>query len=302
MFFSVIIPTYDRPEQLAICLESLNNQRLDRHTWEVIVVDDGSKKNIQKMIENLSLNYSWHYFYQENSGPGKARNTGASKSRGKYLVFLDDDCEADQFWLVNLQKKMRPNTLYGGKTINKLSENTLSETSQLLIDYLYETLIDTTLMFFTTNNFAVDSNSFLECGAFNTGFRLAAGEDREFSVRYKHLGYRLEYAPNALILHSHQLSFKSFLKQHFNYGRSSHTFRGIMKQLKVKLYLDDTCFFIKLILYPFRIKKHPPAKRLVLTCLLAITQVTYASGYLYELIRTVIVEDLLKSKFNLGLY
>lgn len=282
MFFSIIIPTYDRPEQLGICLESLNGQRLERHNWEVIVVDDGSKKNIKEMIEKLSLNYFWCYFYQENSGPGKARNTGASRARGEYLVFLDDDCEADQFWLANLQKKMRHNTLYGGKTINKISENIFSETSQLLIDYLYETLIDTNLMFFTTNNFAVDRKSFLECGAFNTRFKSAAGEDREFSVRYKHLGYRLEYVPDALILHSHSLTFRSFWRQHFNYGRSGYTFRAIMKQLKVNLYLDDTWFFLRLISYPFKKSRYKMGDRITLSLLLCITQGTYILGNFYE--------------------
>lgn len=283
MFFSVIIPTYDRPEQLATCLESLNGQRLERHNWEVIVVDDGSKKNIKGLIEKLSLNYSWYYFYQENSGPGKARNTGASKARGDFLVFLDDDCEADQFWLTNLQKKMRPNTLYGGKTINKLSENIFSETSQLLIDYLYQALIDTTLMFFTTNNFAVDSKSFLECGAFNTGFKSAAGEDREFSVRYKHLGYRLEYAPDALILHSHSLTFRSFCRQHYNYGKSGHIFRVLMKKLNINLYLDDTCFFPRLLFYPYKINRYKLSERITLSFLLGITQCAYAAGYFSEL-------------------
>ena len=191
---------------------------------------------------------------------------------------------------------MRSKTLFGGKTINKLSGNIFSETSQLLVDYLYETLMGTTLMFFTTNNFALERKTFLKVGAFNTEFKLAAGEDREFSIRFNHLGHTLKYVPDAVILHSHQLSFKLFLRQHFNYGRSSHTFRAIMKQLKVNLYLDDTWFFFRLILYPLRIKKQSTGKSLLLTCLLGITQIVYASGYLSELIRKIVLEDLLKNK------
>ncbi len=193
MLFSIIIPTYNRPEQITICLKSLNNQLLNHHEWEVIVIDDGSREDNRVTVENLSLNYTCFYFYQENSGPARARarNLGVTKAKGKYLVFMDDDCEADKSWLVNLKKNMKPKTLYGGKTINKLSENIFSETSQLLVNYLYKTLPGTPLMFFTTNNFAIDKKSFLDCGAFNTEFQLAAGEDREFSIRCNHLGYKL---------------------------------------------------------------------------------------------------------------
>jgi len=286
VLFSVIIPTYNRPEQITRCLESLNNQLLIRHEWEVIVVDDGSRKDIKTIVKNLPLNYSCIYFYHENSGPAKARNCGASRATGKYLVFIDDDCEADKSWLVNFKKNMQPKTLYGGKTINKLSENIFSETSQLLIDYLYETLMDTPLMFFTSNNFAIDRESFLNCGAFNTAFQLAAGEDREFSIRYKHLGYKLKFVSDALVLHSHKHTFKSFLRQHFNYGKSSHLFRSIMKKLGVNLYLDNTWFFVRLIFYPLTNTTFSLGKKFTLTCLLGVSQITYVLGYLDELLNS----------------
>jgi len=284
MLFSVIIPTYNRPKQISRCLKSLNNQLLNYHEWEVIVVDDGSREDIKTMIENLPLNYSCVYFYQENSGPATARNSGVSRATGRYLVFIDDDCEADRSWLVNLKKNMEPGTLYGGRTINKLSANIFSETSQLLVNYLYKTLMGTPLMFFTTNNFAIDRESFLGCGAFNTEFPLAAGEDREFSIRYRHLGYKLKYAPDALVLHSHRHTFRSFLRQHFNYGRSSHIFRVIMKKLGVNLYIDDTWFFVRLIFYPLKNNDYPRGEKMALTCLLGVTQIVYAAGYLYELL------------------
>ena len=88
MFFSVIIPVYNRPEEVDELLDSLTMQS-EKNDLEVIVVEDGSAISCQRVVEKYANQLNITYLYQENQGPGKARNFGASKARGKYLLFLD---------------------------------------------------------------------------------------------------------------------------------------------------------------------------------------------------------------------
>ena len=288
LLISVVIPTYNRPDKLITCLTSFNQQRLPRNQWEVIIIDDGSTCDLLSLIENISLDFQWRYVRQENAGPAVARNHGAELARGTFLAFTDDDCEPDGLWLLSIMNIIQPGVLLGGHTENKLKDNIYSESSQVLIDYLYEALSESHLKFFTSNNFAVDKKSFISSGSFNSKFPLAAGEDREFSIRYKKQGFELQYVPEALVFHSHDLSFKTFIRQHFNYGKSSYQFRTIMKRIGVSLYLDDTWFFIRLVYYPMKQKGFSVIKKVQLSILLVLSQVTYAFGALVEPIRNLI--------------
>ncbi len=282
MKFSIIIPTYNRPQKILYLLEAMRSQKYDRQLWEVIVVDDGSPSRIREEIENLCLDYSWNYYYQTNSGPAAARNLGATKAKGKYLVFIDDDCEADHNLLSTICKNASPGTLYGGKIINKLENNIYSEASQLLIDYLYFALLNTHMMFFTSNNLFIDKESFVKAGSFSHDFQTAAGEDREFSIRFHHLGYLLEYCPDAVVYHMHDLTFTSFCRQHFNYGRASNPFSTIMKQLNINPYLKNSFFYSNLLVFPLTKKKYSFYKRILLLSLLGVSQLSYFTGIIAE--------------------
>lgn len=263
-------------------MESMTMQQLDRDRWEVIVVDDGSLPSVQDNLCGLSLNFQWRYHYQRNAGPAAARNAGAAMARGEYLLFLDDDCQPAETWLEELQNHVKPGVLVGGRTVNKLKQNHFSEASQLLVSYLYEALASTRHYFFTSNNFAMDRHSFLKIGGFNTDFQTAAGEDRELCLRCYHLGYRLCHVPEAVVFHHHDLNFRSYLKQHFNYGRSGNTLRMVLKRLNIDLSLKQPHFFSRLLLYPLTNSRYSPAEKVTLPFLLGLSQVIYAVGYFYE--------------------
>ena len=284
MIFSIIIPTYNRTEQLRACLLSLYRQQLPVDEWEIIVVDDGGKEDVASLVAQLRLNCRIRTFRQQNSGPAKARNFGAAKARGHYLAFLDDDCEADVHWLSTLKDKVRPGTLIGGRTVNKLQTNICSEASQLLVDHLYKVLSSSTLLFFTSNNFVVDRQSFLASGEFHTGFARPAGEDREFCIRYSHLGFTLHYAPDALIYHSHKLALRSFIKQHFTYGRSTYVFRKLMKQQQINLFRRRHFVSVKLLFCPLQYKKYGWVKMCALMGLMLVSQLSYATGAIFEIL------------------
>ncbi len=91
-FFSIIIPTYNRFYFLKIAVESVLHQIFE--DFELIIVDDGSTDNTEKIIEDFTKRYplkTIRYFYQQNRGPGSARNKGINESKGKYICFLDSD-------------------------------------------------------------------------------------------------------------------------------------------------------------------------------------------------------------------
>lgn len=96
---SVIIPTYNRPKKLKRCLLSIVSQSLPTHLFEVIVVNDGSKQDILPSALPASSGVNIKILKQHNQGPAAARNTGIKASQGKILVFIDDDCTANDDWL-----------------------------------------------------------------------------------------------------------------------------------------------------------------------------------------------------------
>ena len=97
--FSVVVPTYERPASLARCLDALAAQTLDHDRFEVIVVDDGSAEPPRAVVARAAASIDVRLVEQANAGPATARNAGAEASRGRYVVFTDDDCRPDPEWL-----------------------------------------------------------------------------------------------------------------------------------------------------------------------------------------------------------
>src|SRR5882757_6376591 len=118
MMFSVVIPTYNRPEMLRECLESLRRE-YQNERFEVIVVDDGSEPPVD--LREYAGAMKLQMLRQANAGPAGARNAGAGRACGKYLVFLDDDCRAAEHWLAKFEEACRnasPKTIFGGQLRN----------------------------------------------------------------------------------------------------------------------------------------------------------------------------------------
>lgn len=276
---SVVIPTYNRPDRLAVCLESLSVQSADPKNWEVVVVNDGGSA-IDEVIEPFQGRIRVVHLSQENRGPASARNLGAENSSGDILAFLDDDCLPDPDWVGKMTASVRQGELVGGKVRNHIKGNIYSETSQTLIDYLYMRLQGTTDMFFTSNNMGIHSADFRRIGGFDTGFLTSAGEDREFSVRAVQNGISLRFDPDLRIAHTHDLSFSSFLRLHFKYGRAADTYRRAVSKMDISNpRKGGRGFYLNLIIHPFRTGIERP---LAQSFLLGVSQGCTICGFLYE--------------------
>ena len=285
-FFSIVIPTYNRPDRLKNCLQSISNLDYPRERFEVIIVDDGSSTPLEPVVTPFHQQIEITFITQPNAGPASARNKGAAKARGKFLVFTDDDCQATANWLNSLETQFSqtPDSLLGGQTLNALPDNLYSTASQLLIDYLYEYYNTDCKQasFFASNNFALSTEYFHQVGRFDTTFPLAAGEDREFCDRWLHHSYQMIAVPDAQIYHAHKLTLRSFWRQHFNYGRGAFHFHQLRSKRGVgEIKVEPLSFYFKLLNYPFlNPSNHQPP--LILSLLFFISQFANISGFFYE--------------------
>lgn len=283
--FSIVIPTYNRPERLSKCLQSLMALDYPRDRFEVVVVDDGSKASLESVVRPFAETLTLQFIRQPNAGPASARNTGANAAQGAWLVFTDDDCQPAPSWLTALEAAIaaEPEALIGGKTLNALPENLCSTASQLLIDYLYEYFNPSSggASFFASNNFAVPRQRFQTLGGFDTSFPLAAGEDREFCDRWRHANLPLRYAPEMQIYHAHQLTLKTFWRQHFNYGRGAYCFhKARATRTDSGIQVERWAFYWNLLTYP--LGRLSPLRGLMASALMFVSQVANVSGFAFE--------------------
>jgi glycosyltransferase involved in cell wall biosynthesis len=114
MKYSLIIPVYNRPDEVDELLSSLTEQTFT--DFEVIVVEDGSTLPCREVVERYVDKISVKYFEKQNSGPGQTRNYGAERSRGEFLIVLDSDCVLPPTYLQEVENELNrmPTDAFGG--------------------------------------------------------------------------------------------------------------------------------------------------------------------------------------------
>ena len=279
---SVIVPTYNRPAQLASCLQSLARQDYPAEHYEVIVVDDGSPNKLDPVINPLQDSLNISLVKQQNTGPAGARNTGVANASGQFIAFIDDDCAPAEDWLAMMTRHLQedPSRMYGGLTMNALGDNIYSTASQLMIDFLYDyyNADPQQARFLASNNIAMARKLFEEAGGFDTNFPGACGEDRELCDRWLYLGHQISYVPDARIFHSHDLNLRSFWRQHFNYGTGAKRFWECKaRREQTSMQTEPPSFYWDLLTYPFSKKLRRP---LALSSLMLLSQFANITGYL----------------------
>ena len=200
---SVVVPTRERPAQLAACLRSLDALDYPRDRYEVIVVDDA-----------------------DGEGPAAARNRGAEQARGDLLAFTDDDCRPESGWLRALVDRWGgdPDTAIGGRTTNGLPGCALAAATQTIVDLVYEhyNANGDGARFFASNNLAVPASAYAAVGGFDE--RFTASEDRDFCARWLESGRLLVHASDAVVAHAPRLTFTRFWRRNFHYGRGAYRY------------------------------------------------------------------------------
>jgi GT2 family glycosyltransferase len=226
--WSVIVPTYQRPHQLARCVAALAQLNPPAGGFEVVVVNDGGAEPDVNLRLAAGMATSVRFVSQAHIGAGAARNYGARLATGTWMAFTDDDCEPEPDWLRAFERALAvcPDALVGGMTLNSVTDSIFSEASQQLVGFVSEWFDGAGReRFFTSSNIALARARFFDAGGFDEGFGTNAAEDREFCDRWSAQGRESAYVADAIVHHAHALSLRSFLQQHFVYGESAMSFR-----------------------------------------------------------------------------
>ena len=218
---SLIIPVYNRPNEVEELLDSLTRQ--SETNFEVVIVEDGSKETCQHVVEAFKDKLDVSYSYIPNGGPGNARNYGTKQSKGDYLIVLDSDCILPPDYIKSVNKELKETgaDAFGGP--DKASDSFTDV--QKAINYSMTS-------FFTTGgirggkkkidkfyprsfNMGVRQEVYQALGGFS---RMRFGEDIDFSIRIFKGGYTCRLFPGAWVYHKRRTDFRKFFKQVHNSG------------------------------------------------------------------------------------
>lgn len=221
MRFSVLVPVYNRPNEVRELLESLSKQSWD--DFEVVVVDDGSCLKCDDVCSSFSSQLNVKYFYKENSGPGQTRNYAAERACGDYFLILDSDVILPPDYLKNTDGELNREyaDAFGGPDRAHDSFTDL----QKAISYSMTS-------FFTTGgirggakkmdkfyprsfNLGVKNDVFRALDGFSS---MRFGEDIDFSIRVFKGGYKCRLFPDSWVWHKRRTDLKKFFKQVYNSG------------------------------------------------------------------------------------
>lgn len=221
MKYSIIVPVFNRPDEVDELLESLLSQ--EEKDFEVIIVEDGSQVPCKKVCDKYADRLDLHYYYKDNSGPGQSRNYGAERAKGDYLLILDSDVVLPKGYIraVSEELNREPADAFGGPDC---AHESFTDT-QKAISYSMTS-------FFTTGgirggkkkldkfyprsfNMGIRRDVYQELGGFS---KMRFGEDIDFSIRIFKAGKRCRLFPKAWVWHKRRTDFRKFWKQVYNSG------------------------------------------------------------------------------------
>ena len=221
MKYSIIVPVFNRPDEVDELLESLLSQ--EEKDFEVIIVEDGSQVPCKKVCDKYADRLDLHYYYKDNSGPGQSRNYGAERAKGDYLLILDSDVVLPKGYIraVSEELNREPAHAFGGPDC---AHESFTDT-QKAISYSMTS-------FFTTGgirggkkkldkfyprsfNMGIRRDVYQELGGFS---KMRFGEDIDFSIRIFKAGKRCRLFPEAWVWHKRRTDFRKFWKQVYNSG------------------------------------------------------------------------------------
>lgn len=225
--FSVIVPVYNRIDEVSELLESLERQT--EKNFEVILVEDGSTEPCRQAAdESAGRGLDVRYFYKSNEGRSIARNYGMERAAGRYFVFFDSDCVIPPDYFANLSKalKEKPLDCFGGPDA---AHDSFSDT-QKAINYSMTSFLTTggirggkiQLEKFVprTFNMGYSREVFEKVG----GFREMFSEDIDMSTRIRHAGFSIGLIQNP-VWHKRRVDFRKFFRQVYVFGKSRVTLR-----------------------------------------------------------------------------
>ncbi len=226
LFFSIIIPSFNRFDEIQALLESLAGLDFPRDRFEVIVADDGSTDDTETVVLRAQKKYDYplQYVRQENKGPGAARNLGMAQAGGDFFIFVDSDVTVPSWWLKNIDEAVAAEQAdaFGGPDSFRADFPALLKA----IDYSMTSFITTGGMrgkkgkklakFYPRSfNMGLSRALWQKIGGFGG---LRHGQDIEFSNRIIKSGVKVIFIENAEVYHKRRTNLRRFFRQVFNWG------------------------------------------------------------------------------------
>ena len=224
MYFSLIIPVYNRPDEIDELLESLVLSDYDK-PFEVVIVEDGSsipcKNNLEKFANKLDISY----YFKENSGPGDSRNFGMKKAKGDYFLIFDSDCIIPKEYLSEVSKNLQNVYVdcFGGpdKALDSFSD------IQKAINFAMTSFLTTggirggseQIDKFQPRSFnmGLSKKAFEASGGFGN---IHPGEDPDLSIRLWNLGFETKLFSSAFVYHKRRIDWNKFSIQVTKFGKA----------------------------------------------------------------------------------
>ena len=242
MFFSLIIPVYNRPDEVDELLMSLS--QMEYHdVYEIVIIEDGSTIKCQEVLEKYADKLNISYYFKPNSGPGDSRNFGMEKARGNYFIIFDSDCIIPANYLIEVENALKETYVdcFGGpdKALDSFSD------IQKAINFAMTS-------FLTTGGIRGGSEKIgkFQPRSFNMGLSRRAfevskgfgnihpGEDPDLSIRLWELGIETRLIPQAYVYHKRRIDWEKFAIQVNKFGKA----RPILNSWYPK-YSKPTFFF-----------------------------------------------------------
>ena len=232
MKYSVIVPVYNRPDEVDELLESLSNQT--QKDFEVIIVEDGSVKTCKDVCDKYADILVLHYYTKENSGPGQSRNYGAERAQGDWLIILDSDVVLPEGYLAAIDDSLqqRDGSFVATKEPSLCDAFGGPDAAHPSFTPIQKAISYSMTSFFTTGgirggkakldkfyprsfNMGIRRDVYQQLGGFS---KMRFGEDIDFSYRIVEAGYRPQLLPEAWVWHKRRTDFRKFFRQVYNSG------------------------------------------------------------------------------------
>ena len=228
MKYSVIVPVFNRPDEVDELLESLTRQSLK--DFEVIIVEDGSEKSCKDVCMKYADILTLYYYYKDNSGPGQSRNYGAERASGEWLIVLDSDVVLPADYLANVEAELSDNKTPEGEIATSAwggpdAAHDSFTPVQKAISYSMTSFFTTggirggkaklDKFFPRSYNMGIRREVYQKLNGFS---KMRVGEDIDFSYRIVEAGYKTRLLPSAWVWHKRRTDFRKFFRQVYNSG------------------------------------------------------------------------------------
>ncbi|MCF6349741.1 MAG: glycosyltransferase [Flavobacteriaceae bacterium] len=250
--YTIIIPVYNRPQEIEDLLTSLLSQAYKK-AYEVIIVEDGSTNKCDSIVNNFRDKLNVTYLFKENSGAGQSRNYGMNYAKGNYFIILDSDIILPKNYLIEIDKSLQINftDAFGGADTTHKSFTAL----QKAINYTMTSFLTTgglrnnrgSLNKFQLRsyNMGISKKVFEETQGFS---KQKFGEDIDLTYRLWKKNFKTQFIKEAFVYHKRRTNFKYFFKQTLNFGSARPVLNKLHKNSNKITYWFPSLFIIGLII------------------------------------------------------